>query len=118
MSTSPDAPPGPIAILKAMPGTIRASLVSGVRGPYAEELKAAQREVILSRTVVLIWISVFVMPTTIWLYVYLLAPEQLTAAIWIVLAAVGAVLVHRSLVVRGFFNPNYHLAMLLLVGGV
>jgi signal transduction histidine kinase len=118
MSTTPGAPKGPIAILKAMPGAVRASLVSGVRGPYAEELRAAQREVILSRTVVLIWISVFVMPTTILLYVYLLAPDHFGSAVWIVLAAVGAVLVHRSLVVRGVFNPHYHVAMLLLVGGV
>ena len=82
------------------------------------ELIAAQREVVLSRVVILIWISTIVMPTTIWSYVYFTAPEQLEAAVWIVLLAIVVVLALRSLVIRGVFDRFYHLAMLLLVGGV
>ena len=44
----------------------RDALGSNLGGPFHDELRGAQRDVILQRTVVLIWISVFVMPTTIW----------------------------------------------------
>jgi Stage II sporulation protein E (SpoIIE) len=74
--------------------------------------------VILQRTVVLIWISVFVMPTTIWSFMYFTAPAYFGVAIWIVLAAIGAVLVLRFALSRGAFRTHYHLAMLVLVGGV
>src|SRR5438045_9003845 len=58
---------------------------------FADELRGAQRDAILARTVVLIWISVFVMPTTIWSFMYFVAPQYLGLAIWIVLAAIGCV---------------------------
>jgi hypothetical protein len=88
------------------------------QGRHAEELRAAQRDVILGRTVVLIWISVFVMPTACWSFVYFAAPSQLHTAVWIVLAAIVAVLVLRVALARGAFRTHYHLAMLVLVGGV
>ncbi|HEY0194662.1 MAG TPA: hypothetical protein VGC42_26300, partial [Kofleriaceae bacterium] len=87
-------------------------------GPYHDELRAAQREVILQRTVVLIWISVFVMPTAIWSFVYFTARPYFTTAIWIVAGAIAAVLLLRLALARGVFRRRYHLAMLVLVGGV
>jgi Stage II sporulation protein E (SpoIIE) len=96
----------------------RDALRSGHGGPHHDELRDAQRDVILQRTVVLIWISVFVMPTTIWSFMYFTARAYLEIAVWIVLAAITAVLVLRFAVVRGAFRTNYQLAMLVLVGGV
>jgi hypothetical protein len=85
---------------------------------FADELRGAQRDAILARTVVLIWISVFVMPTTIWAFMYVAAPQYLGLAIWIVLAAIGCVLALRFALARGAFRAHYQLAMLVLVGGV
>src|SRR5215468_11764142 len=85
---------------------------------FRDELRAAQRDAVLARTVVLIWISVFVMPTTIWSFMYVAAPEYLGHAVWIVLAAIGCVLALRFALARGAFHNRYHLAMLVLVGGV
>ncbi|HMG20869.1 MAG TPA: SpoIIE family protein phosphatase [Kofleriaceae bacterium] len=87
-------------------------------GRFRDELCAAQRDAMLSRTVVLIWISVFVMPTTIWAFVYATVPDELARAVWIVLAAIAAVLGLRLAIARGAFRIRYHLAMLALVGGV
>ncbi|HEX2687124.1 MAG TPA: SpoIIE family protein phosphatase [Kofleriaceae bacterium] len=87
-------------------------------GPFHDELRSAQRDVILERTQILIWISVVVMPTTIWSFMYVTARAYLSHAVWIVLAAIAAVLVLRFAIVRGAFRTNYHLAMFVLVGGV
>ncbi len=87
-------------------------------GPLGERLRDAQRDVVLERAEILIWISVFVMPTTIWTFVYFLARPGFGLAVAIVLTAVAGVLVQRALIVRGFFDKHYHLAMLLLVGGI
>jgi signal transduction histidine kinase len=87
-------------------------------GPHREEMVNAQREIILSRTVVLIWISVVVMPTTLGGFTFFAAPEHLAEVMAIVSVAVVLVLVHRAAVVRGLFHKHYHLAMLLLVGGI
>jgi hypothetical protein len=107
------------------PGTLatigrigRDALRSDLTGPFRDELRTAQRDAILGRTVVLIWISVFVMPTTIWSFMYFTAPAYLGHAIWIVLAAIGAVLGLRFALARGAFRIHYHLAMVVLVGGV
>jgi hypothetical protein len=94
----------------------REALRSNLGGPHHEELRRAQAEVILSRTVVLIWISMFVMPTTIWSFMYFVAPDVL--AVWIVLAAIACAQVLRLAIKRGVFRVHYHLAMLVLVGGV
>ena len=91
---------------------------SDLAGRHREELRQAQRDVILSRTVVLIWISVFVMPSAIWSFVYFAARPVFSLAVWIVLAAIGAVLLLRLALARGAFRTHYHLAMLVLVGGV
>jgi hypothetical protein len=96
----------------------RDALRSDLRGPHRDELREAQRDVILGRAVVLIWISVFVMPTTIWSFIYFTARAQLGTAVWIVLAAIAAVLALRFALARGAFRTHYHLAMLVLVGGV
>jgi len=96
----------------------RDALSSNLGGPFHDELRAAQRDVILQRTVVLIWISVFVMPTTIWSFMYFTAREHLGLAVWIVLGAIAAVLALRIALARGAFHTRYHLAMLVLVGGV
>ncbi|MEO7733652.1 MAG: SpoIIE family protein phosphatase [Kofleriaceae bacterium] len=96
----------------------REALSSNLGGPFRDELRGAQRDVILQRTVVLIWISMFVMPTTIWLFMYFTAREHFGLAVWIVLAAIGAVLVLRLALARGAFRTHYHLAMVVLVGGV
>jgi signal transduction histidine kinase len=91
---------------------------TALRGPLKDDLRAAQRDVILARTIVLIWISVFVMPSAILSYVYFLARPQFGQATTIVCGAVALVLLHRWLVKRGVFDRHYHVAMLLLVGGV
>ncbi len=87
-------------------------------GPHAKELVDAQRDIILSRTKVLIWISVVVMPTAIGGFTLIAAPEHAVPVLAIVALAVAAVLIHRVLVVKGVFHTHYHLAMLLLVGGI
>jgi hypothetical protein len=112
----PEPPPtGTIAAARRIG---REALRSSRAGPFHAELRDAQRDVILSRTVVLIWISVFVMPTTIWSFVYFTARPYLELAVWIVLAAVALVLALRYALSRGAFRTRYHLAMLVLVGGV
>jgi len=102
----------------APPRRVTNVLSSNLEGPHHDELRAAQREVILQRTVVLIWISVFVMPSAIWSFVYFTARPYLSIAVWIVLGAIAAVLLLRLAVSRGAFRTRYHLAMLVLVGGV
>ncbi len=87
-------------------------------GPHAEELVKAQRETILSRTVVLIWISVVVMPTAIGGFALVSSPDLLFPVGSIVAVAVTAVLLHRHFIVRGLFHKHYHMAMLVLVGGI
>src|SRR6187549_2131442 len=96
----------------------RDALSSNLGGPFRDELRGAQRDAILQRTVVLIWISMFVMPTTIWSFMYFTAREHFGLAVWIVLAAIGAVLILRFALARGAFRTHYHLAMVVLVGGV
>src|ERR1700761_1093076 len=54
------------------------ALGNNLDGAHHDELRAAQRAVILQRTVVLIWISVFVMPSAIWSFVYFTAPAYFT----------------------------------------
>lgn len=110
-----ERPPGRLAALWPIG---RDALRVNLRAPYLDELRAAQRDVILDRTVVLIWISVVVMPTTIWSFMYAVAPASLELAIGIVLLAIGAALVLRIALRRGAFRVHYHLAMLILVGGV
>ncbi|MBC7975926.1 MAG: SpoIIE family protein phosphatase, partial [Myxococcales bacterium] len=65
-----------------------------------------------------IWISMFVMPTTIWSFMYFTAREHFGLAVWIVLGAIAVVLALRLALARGAFRTHYHLAMLALVGGV
>jgi hypothetical protein len=113
-----DAPRPRIGRLAAVTRLGRDALRSDLSGPYRDELRRGQREVIIARTVVLIWISVFVMPTTIWSFMYVSAPDSLHIAVWIVLAAIGCVLGLRLAILRGAFQTRYHLAMLVLVGGV
>lgn len=112
---APAARTGPIATVGKVS---RDAMHTNLRGPHHEELRAAQRDVILQRTVVLIWISVFVMPSTIWLYVYFTARPYFSLAVWIVLAAIAAVLLLRLALSKGMFRTHYHLAMVVLVGGV
>ncbi len=115
VATVPDAPRRGLAALWHV---LRGAWRSDLTGVHREELRQAQRDVILSRTVVLIWISVFVMPSTIWAFVYFAARPQLVMAVWIVLAAIAAVLLLRLTLSRGAFRTHYHLSMLVLVGGV
>jgi hypothetical protein len=99
-------------------GRLRTVLRSGATGPWERELREAQRSVVLQRTVVLIWVSVFVMPTTCLSYVWFAWRPAFGSAVWIVGAAVAAVLVHRLLIRARLFDRHYHLAMLILVAGV
>jgi hypothetical protein len=120
----------PVSPAAGRPEPPRAGRIAGVRqisrdvlrsnlsGPFRGELRDAQRDVILQRVVVLIWISVFVMPSTIWSFMYFTARPYLGHAVWIVLVAIGAVLLLRLALARGAFRTHYHLAMLVLVGGV
>jgi hypothetical protein len=118
-SPSPGAPGPPrIGRIAAARRISRDALRSNLEGPFHDELRAAQRDVIHQRTVILIWTSVFAIPTTIGPFMYISAPAYLEAAAWIVLAAIGAVLVLRFALARGAFRTNYQLAMLVLVGGV
>jgi hypothetical protein len=111
----PAPPRGALATARAIG---RDALRSNLDARFRDELRGAQRDAILARTVVLIWISVFVMPTTIWSFMYFTAPMYLGHAIWIVLAAIGCVLALRFALARGAFRKHYQLAMLVLVGGV
>src|SRR5262245_36435362 len=111
-------PPRRTSTIAAVARVGRDALRSNLPAQFRAELRAGQRDAILQRTVVLIWISVFVMPTTIWSFMYFTARDFLPHAIWIVLAAIGAVLVLRFALSRGAFRTHYHLAMVVLVGGV
>jgi hypothetical protein len=96
----------------------RRLLVGPSEGDHVEALAAQRRDTVLARTVVLVWISVFIMPFAIWGYVALVAPQKLPVAIGVVLAAIAAVLIVRGLVRAGVFDRHYHLSMVVLVGGV
>jgi hypothetical protein len=117
-STPPTARAPRVGSIAAARRISRDALRSNLGGPFHDELRGAQRDVILQRTAVLIWISVFVMPTTIWSFMYFTAPEHLGYAVWIVVAAIVVVLGLRVALARGAFRTHYHLAMLVLVGGV
>jgi phosphoserine phosphatase RsbU/P len=96
----------------------RDALRSSIHGPFHDELRDAQRDVVLQRTAILIGISMFVMPTACLAFAYVTTPGYFGLALWIV--AVG-VLMQSSLWLalrRGAFRTHYHLAMLVLVGGV
>ncbi|HEX4417801.1 MAG TPA: SpoIIE family protein phosphatase [Kofleriaceae bacterium] len=116
-SSSPP-PPTPETGFAAVRRIVREALRSNLGGKHHAELRDGQRDVILQRTVVLIWISVFVMPTTVGSFMYFTARPYLDVAMWIVLAAVAAVFALRFALARGMFRERYHLAMLLLVAGV
>ncbi|RYE94113.1 MAG: hypothetical protein EOO75_02830, partial [Myxococcales bacterium] len=89
-----------------------------VVGPHAEELRAAQRETVLARTEVMIWISIVGMPTTCLPYVYFLARDRMETAVTMVVAAVSADVLLRFFVRRGAFDRHYQLSMMVLVGGI
>ncbi len=99
-------------------GVVRQGMADPTRGEHHEALVDAQRSVVLHRVVVLIWISVYIMPTTILGYVAVVQPTALAMAAAVVGVAVALVLVLRLLVAQGVFDRHYHLAMFLLVGGV
>jgi len=110
-----DEPPG---LGRRAWSATRRLLVGATEGEYAEQLRLQRREVVLERTVVLVWISVFMMPFAIWTYVALVAPTRLPLAISVVVVAIGAVMIVRGLVRAGVFDRHYHLSMVVLVGGV
>ncbi|MGZ3450506.1 MAG: ATP-binding protein [Polyangiales bacterium] len=99
-------------------GALRGFFRSQLDGPWVDELLAAQRETILGRTIVLVWIAIFGMPTTCLVYVAALAPKKLVPAAWMSAIAVAAVILIHVLVKRRVLDRYYHLAMLLIVGGV
>ena len=87
-------------------------------GPFSEELLTAHRETMLSRTQVLIWMGVVVMPTAIWGFTGYFKPDSFGTAVGIVLAAIVAVLLLNVFIKRGSFDKHYHLPLTLTVGGV
>jgi serine phosphatase RsbU (regulator of sigma subunit) len=117
-STRPPLAPTGGGLATAVRRAGRDALRSDLTGPHYDELRDAQREVILARAVVLIWISVFVMPTAILSFVYFTAPLYFTTSVVIVLAGLACVLGLRIALARGVFHRHYHVAMFVLVGGV
>jgi signal transduction histidine kinase len=97
-------------------GVLRAFFRSQLEGPWENELRAAQRETMLGRTLVLVWIAIFGMPTTCLVYVAALAPHRLVPAIWMSAIAVALVLLLNVLVKRHLLDRHYHLGMVLMVG--
>jgi len=116
---APETPAPPRASRIAAARRIgRDALRSSIRGPFHDELRDAQRDVVLQRTAILIGISMFVMPTACLLFAYATTPRYFGLAVWIVAAGI---LMQSSLwfaLRRGAFRTHYHLAMLVLVGGV
>jgi hypothetical protein len=110
--------PGP-GVRAAVIGQLRAfgRFLDGNHG-LSPELRQAQAEVMLERTAVLIWISVFVMPSCILSYVYFARPDRVVLAAQIVGLAVAAVLLLLLIVRAGAFRGREQVAMLILVGGV
>jgi hypothetical protein len=96
----------------------RDALRSNLNGPFGNELRESQRDVILQRTIVLIWIAVFVMPTTILSYVYFTARESFNVALCIVAAGMTLSVLLGVAIRRGWFRVHYHFAMFWLVGVV
>jgi len=94
----------------------REALGSDLTGPFHRELREAQRDIILQRIAVLVWIAMFVMPSTIWLFMYFTARADFQLAVWIVLGGLSASHALRFAIARGAFRTHYHLAMVLLVG--
>ncbi len=82
------------------------------------ELRRAQADVMIARAQVLIWISVFVMPSCILSYVFFNRADRLMLAATIVGAAIVAVLLLAVVIRGGLFRGREQLAMLILVGGV
>jgi signal transduction histidine kinase len=99
-------------------GTFKAFFRSQLEGPWQEELRAAQRETFLARTLVLVWIAWAGMPTTCLAYVWFLARDRMREATWMAGIACAAVALIYLLVKKGAFNKYYQLSMLLMVGCV
>ncbi len=99
-------------------GTFRAFFRSQLEGPWKEELRAAQRETFLARTLVLVWIAWGGMPTTCLAYVWFLARDRMREATWMSGIACAAVSLIYLGVKKGLFNKYYQLSMLLMVGCV
>lgn len=97
---------------------LRSVFGSTVRGPLSEELRIAQRTVILSRVVALVWIAAFMIPFAVFVLVGVTSPSRLRAAATIVALSFVGIFTVRALVKRGLFDRHYHLAALLLVGCV
>jgi hypothetical protein len=109
-------PPRRIPSIAAVRRISRDALRSNLTGPFQRELREGQRDLILQRTAVLVWIATFVMPSTTLTFMYVTARADFRTAVWIVIAGLSASHVLRFAISRGVFRTNYHLAMVGLVG--
>jgi len=85
-------------------------------GPPDDELREAQRAMILSRVVVIAWLAELMIPLALLTYAALIAPSSLAGSAIAVAAGMGFSLLMILLIRRGVFRRQPHLAMLLLVG--
>ncbi len=115
-SPSPIKGAGFMEVMRGLAEGARTIFKSPFVGQYGEQLRQAHREVMLSRTMVLIWLSMVVMPSANLGYAALMVPDRFWAITAITAAAVIAVNIQRVLVIRGVYNKHYQLAMASTVG--
>lgn len=95
---------------------LRSAFQDDLAGEHHKDLRDAQRDVVLSRTLVLIGIAYFVVPTTCLSYVYFIDSGALDVALAIVGGNLIGISLVRFAVKAGYFARFYHLAMFVLVG--
>lgn len=119
-SPAPEPPPiegaSFVEVMKGLGEGARTIFKSPFVGQYGDQLRDAHREVMLARTMVLIWLSMVVMPSANLGYAAIMIPEQFWPIAAITGAAVVAVNIQRFLVIRGVYNKHYQLAMATTVG--
>lgn len=118
VSVDSNVTPSPLEAVPRLMRFLRQALSSHLQGEHADDLRDAQRDLILSRVVMLVWVGSVMMPLAIWLLTALTAPEALGSVVrFVAIGEIGA-LVIRALVKRGAFDKIPHLAMFLLVACV
>ena len=75
-----------------------------IEGAWAAELIAARKEVVLERTVILIWVASFMMPFAIFLFVALTRSELMPQSLALVGAGEVVVFALRAAIKRKLFD--------------
>jgi len=103
-------------VMKGLAESARTMFQSPFTGPHGGQLREAHREIMLSRTMVLIWLSMVVMPSANLGYAAIMIPDQFWPIAAITGSAIVLVNIQRYLVIRGVYHKHYQMAMVTTVG--